>query len=891
MKMVKRSISVLLSAVLTVMVFAPSLSATAADVDLSGSDYYLKLMSPDMQAFEKSEKLAWVGSKTLDGYANLTQIYLAKNEKEAYQVFFYEKGEGRDLRLEVGAYRDDKGNELPFEIFHERYFVIGGETEKKFAEALVPYHGETIHVDNGDNTTFYVELRSAPDQAAGTYTSYFTLYDGDEVVKTCPVTAVVWDFALPESHLGTTVMGLYNSASRYDITNGFLIKSGVRFANGDVLPEDVEKAEHILEGWQDFLLDHGVTTYEIPRFLIDSDPKAAELRMADVRRKAVMVPLLTGDGVLTSAGEAKILQYKALIYANPELADKAFFYPADEASWQNEADAAEYTALCNRIGALWPGYHALATLDSVGSNYDFMMQKFRETADIYCPNQAVIAGKQAQYDDFTDGSWYKTWRYSWNNETGNIAALRWGKTPAGTYVRTFYWQSVAQGSDGFLNWNCAYLPKPNGEVYDIWATERTYGASWPASRNAEGIILYESNSLGLDPATPIASLRLKHVSNGMDDYDYLMLAKEKFGDGPDSPYTKALEKVFPYYTSKGSQYTFSSEGSFWADGGSYEWIGHDNTRFMDARRLLGEALSEAGVEHDYSDWQVVVTPDDTHNGLAVRTCADCGAKESKKIGLCDEGTHLFTSFVPVDDDTHDAVCGVCGIHETQAHTPKTVPGAAATCTADGRTDSVVCEQCGEILTAAETIPSGHKLGDWIEGSPATCVAAGVKGHYHCSVCNKDLDAEKNALDTVAIPKDASNHVGPVKTVGKKAATCTADGYTGDRVCSGCGKTVKKGKTIAAKGHSWDAGAVTKEPTCTADGVKTFTCAVCGTTRTEAVDKLGHTQPDADGKCTRCGESIEERCKLCGEIHSGPFGALVKFFHSIVYFFKNLFGKK
>ena len=103
--------------------------------------------------------------------------------------------------------------------------------------------------------------------------------------------------------------------------------------------------------------------------------------------------------------------------------------------------------------------------------------------------------------------------------------------------------------------------------------------------------------------------------------------------------------------------------------------------------------------------------------------------------------------------------------------------------------------------------------------------------------------------------------------------------------------MKKGKTVAATGHSWDAGVVTKEATCTANGVKTFTCSECGQTKTETVEKLGHTQPDADGKCTRCGESIVNACKLCGEVHTGFLGSIVGFFHTIVYFFRNLFGKQ
>ena len=40
-------------------------------------------------------------------------------------------------------------------------------------------------------------------------------------------------------------------------------------------------------------------------------------------------------------------------------------------------------------------------------------------------------------------------------------------------------------------------------------------------------------------------------------------------------------------------------------------------------------------------------------------------------------------------------------------------------------------------------------------------------------------------------------------------------------------------------HEWDDGVVTTEPTCEADGVRTYTCMICGETRTEAIHALGH----------------------------------------------------
>lgn len=75
-------------------------------------------------------------------------------------------------------------------------------------------------------------------------------------------------------------------------------------------------------------------------------------------------------------------------------------------------------------------------------------------------------------------------------------------------------------------------------------------------------------------------------------------------------------------------------------------------------------------------------------------------------------------------------------------------------------------------------------------------------------------------------------------VGKKAATCTEPGYTGDQTCDACGKVILGQKTEPL-GHKWDNGNVTKEPTVLAEGVKTFTCTNpgCKEIKTEAIAKL------------------------------------------------------
>lgn len=63
--------------------------------------------------------------------------------------------------------------------------------------------------------------------------------------------------------------------------------------------------------------------------------------------------------------------------------------------------------------------------------------------------------------------------------------------------------------------------------------------------------------------------------------------------------------------------------------------------------------------------------------------------------------------------------------------------------------------------------------------------------------------------------------------GKKAATCTSNGYTGDTYCKDCGKKLKTGKTIAKKAHSYK-WVIDKKATTVSMGKRHKKCSVCGT---------------------------------------------------------------
>ena len=73
---------------------------------------------------------------------------------------------------------------------------------------------------------------------------------------------------------------------------------------------------------------------------------------------------------------------------------------------------------------------------------------------------------------------------------------------------------------------------------------------------------------------------------------------------------------------------------------------------------------------------------------------------------------------------------------------------------------------------------------------------------------------------------------------------------------------------ACKEHSWDGGKVTTAATCTKSGVKTFTCKVCGETKTEEIKPTGHTivkDAAVPATATRTGLTEGSHCSVCNAV--------------------------
>lgn len=160
-----------------------------------------------------------------------------------------------------------------------------------------------------------------------------------------------------------------------------------------------------------------------------------------------------------------------------------------------------------------------------------------------------------------------------------------------------------------------------------------------------------------------------------------------------------------------------------------------------------------------------------------------------------------------------------------------------TCTENG-TVAIRCSKCGEVKQGSEE--TGKKaLGH--AGGTATCVSKAI-----CEKCGVEY-GELNP----------DNHDGTTSIVGKKDASCTDKGYTGDKVCDDCGKLVEKGKEIAASGHKGGK----------ANCVKKAVCEVCGKEYGE-IDQFNHTGKTViknakAATLTEKGYSGDKVCDGCG----------------------------
>lgn len=197
------------------------------------------------------------------------------------------------------------------------------------------------------------------------------------------------------------------------------------------------------------------------------------------------------------------------------------------------------------------------------------------------------------------------------------------------------------------------------------------------------------------------------------------------------------------------------------------------------------------------------------------------------------GASAFTGCTALTDVTIPA--GVTAIPEDcfrgcTALADMKLPG---TVTSVGHNAFTGCTALGDVRCygAAPTVEPGNSEAHSFEPAIVTI-------HYNPDpVYGWTLDADGKWQGYTVSSKGACLHTGYGTTENTVPATCGEAGRV-DTICSNCGEVISTKEIPATGEHTWDNGTVTTEPTENEPGVRTFTCAVCGATKTAPIPATG-----------------------------------------------------
>ena len=246
-------------------------------------------------------------------------------------------------------------------------------------------------------------------------------------------------------------------------------------------------------------------------------------------------------------------------------------------------------------------------------------------------------------------------------------------------------------------------------------------------------------------------------------------------------------------------------------------------------------------EHHWDQGEIITEATCTEEGEKKFTCSICGDEKTEKVSAT-------------------------GHQHTEIRNKK-----EATCKETGYSGDTWCKDCGKKILSGQTIAKTENH-SWDAGkvtTKATCTEEGEKT-FTCSICGDEKTEKVSAT--------GHQHT---EIRNKKEATCKEEGYSGDTWCKDCGKKILSGQAIVkTEDHSQNQGEITKEPTCKEEGEKTFTCSICGNTKTEKVSTTDHQHMEIRNQknptCKEAGYSGDTYCADCGvKISSGKTIAKTK----------------
>ena len=202
---------------------------------------------------------------------------------------------------------------------------------------------------------------------------------------------------------------------------------------------------------------------------------------------------------------------------------------------------------------------------------------------------------------------------------------------------------------------------------------------------------------------------------------------------------------------------------------------------------------------------------------------------------------------------------------SNGHVPVTDPATEATCTEPAKTEGSHCAVCREVFVAQESV--GEALGhDKVqhEAKEPTCFEVGWDAYETCSRCDYSTYEEKAKLEHLINEEDEASKIERLEP------TCTSAGHTEGYKCLREGCTYTTSVLLSETPHTKSEIKKAVPATCSSTGLtEGYTCSVCGlVVEQEVVDMLPHTEViDAAvaATCTEKGKTEGKHCSVCNTV--------------------------
>ena len=272
-------------------------------------------------------------------------------------------------------------------------------------------------------------------------------------------------------------------------------------------------------------------------------------------------------------------------------------------------------------------------------------------------------------------------------------------------------------------------------------------------------------------------------------------------------------------------------------------------------------------DHRFDNGKVTKAATHTSKGVKTFTCVDCGYTYNEEIPATP--SHEWTKWVPNDNGTHTRSCR-CNATETKACEWDDGVVTEQPSHVEPGTKTYTCTVCGNTKTEDIPVLTDHEWGEWVENKTDSTT------HIRFCICNESQTAP-HSFDEGKVTEEATHTSKGVKTY-----TCTDCGYSytedipetpehewTDWASNQDGTHTRSCRCNATetKNCEWDSGKATQQPTHVEPGSKTYTCTVCGNTKTEEIPTTSDHEwtdwtPDKDGTHTRscaCNQSETVAC--------------------------------